>query len=45
MGKSLATSDGEALEGECLDEVVVAGVITYEIMVVRGKELDDFPII
>lgn len=45
MGKSLITSDGDALEGECLDDVVVAGVITYEIKVVHRKESDDYPVI
>lgn len=29
MGRSLITKDGEAIEGEALDEVVVIGVVTY----------------
>lgn len=29
MGRSLITEDGEAIEGEALDEVVVIGVVTY----------------
>lgn len=31
MGKSLITEDGEAVEGEALDDVVVHGVVTFTI--------------
>lgn len=41
MGKSLITEDGEAVEGEVLDDVVVHGVVTFTINRVR----DDCPVI
>lgn len=31
MGRSFITSDGEAIEGEALDDVEVIGVVTYTI--------------
>ncbi|HGO5397563.1 TPA: hypothetical protein ACK2WX_000085 [Klebsiella oxytoca] len=31
MGRSFITSDGEAIEGEALDDVEVIGVVTYMI--------------
>ncbi|WP_254542325.1 hypothetical protein, partial [Klebsiella pneumoniae] len=31
MGKAFITRDGEALEGEALDEVTVVGVVTFVI--------------
>ncbi|EPY7144125.1 hypothetical protein ACXEIJ_003289 [Klebsiella quasipneumoniae] len=31
MGKAFITRDGEALEGEALDDVTVAGVVTFVI--------------
>ncbi|HHB6816880.1 hypothetical protein ACR92Y_03365 [Klebsiella pneumoniae] len=31
MGKAFITRDGEALEGEALDDVVVLGIVTYVI--------------
>ncbi|MEE9684047.1 hypothetical protein V4841_08520 [Lelliottia amnigena] len=31
MGRSLITEDGEAVEGEALEDVVVHGVVTYTI--------------
>ncbi|HEH2477284.1 TPA: hypothetical protein SGO09_002937 [Klebsiella pneumoniae] len=34
-GKSLITEDGEAIEGEALDDVTVAGVVTFTICDVR----------
>ncbi|MGQ3813140.1 hypothetical protein ACUBKK_02905 [Klebsiella quasipneumoniae subsp. similipneumoniae] len=34
-GKSLITEDGEAIEGEALDDVTVAGVVTFSICDVR----------
>lgn len=41
MGKSLITEDGEAVEGEALDDVVVHGVVTFTINRVK----DDCPVI
>ncbi|MGE6001587.1 hypothetical protein [Klebsiella variicola] len=35
-GKSLITEDGEAIEGEALDDVNVIGVVTFTICDVRG---------
>lgn len=40
-GKSLITEDGEAVEGEALEDVVVHGVVTFTINRVR----DDCPVI
>ncbi|WLY35758.1 hypothetical protein [Klebsiella pneumoniae] len=38
-GKSLITEDGEAIEGEALDNVTVAGVVTHIICDVRSDGL------
>ena len=35
-GKSLITEDGEAIEGEALDDVTVIGVVTFTICDVRS---------
>lgn len=35
-GRSLITEDGEAIEGEALDDVTVIGVVTFTICDVRG---------
>lgn len=35
-GKSLITDDGEAIEGEALNDVTVIGVVTFTICDVRG---------
>ncbi|HIA8182707.1 TPA: hypothetical protein ACWSGR_003752 [Escherichia coli] len=35
-GRSLITEDGEAIEGEALDDVSVIGVVTFTICDVRG---------
>ncbi|MDH8104413.1 hypothetical protein QIG23_13460 [Klebsiella pneumoniae] len=35
-GRSLITEDGEAIEGEALDDVNVIGVVTFTICDVRG---------
>ncbi|MEZ3620165.1 hypothetical protein [Klebsiella pneumoniae] len=35
-GRSLITEDGEAIEGEVLDDVTVAGVVTFTIFDVRS---------
>lgn len=32
MGRSFITADGEAIEGEALDDVTVAGVVTHTIV-------------
>ncbi|EPV0761213.1 hypothetical protein ACMAV9_03255 [Klebsiella pneumoniae] len=39
MGRSLITEDGEAIEGEALDDVDVAGVVTHIICDVRSDSL------
>lgn len=39
MGKSLITEDGEAIEGEALDDVAVAGVVTHIIVDVRSDSV------
>lgn len=38
MGRSLITEDGEAIEGEALDDVVVHGVVTYTINRISFKD-------
>ena len=38
-GKSLITEDGEAIEGDALDDVTVAGVVTHIICDVRSDSL------
>ncbi|NJT48864.1 hypothetical protein HCW85_06075 [Escherichia coli] len=35
-GRSLITEDGEAVEGEALDDVTVIGVVTFTICDVRS---------
>ena len=35
MGESFITEDGEAIEGEVLDDVTVIGVVTFTICDVR----------
>ncbi|EQB2473417.1 hypothetical protein ACYHI1_005238 [Klebsiella quasipneumoniae] len=44
MGKAFITRDGEALEGEALDDVKVAGVVTFTINRTQQNE-DDSPVI
>ncbi|HBR7326641.1 TPA: hypothetical protein MIN96_23450 [Klebsiella pneumoniae] len=39
MGASLITEDGEAIEGEALDDVTVAGVVTHTIIDVRSDSV------
>lgn len=39
MGSSLITEDGEAIEGEALDDVIVAGVVTHTIIDVRSDSV------
>ncbi|HCI4277752.1 TPA: hypothetical protein NO555_001011 [Klebsiella variicola subsp. variicola] len=43
MGKAFITRDGEALEGEALDDVVVLGIVTFVIN--RTWRDDDCPVI
>ncbi|HDU4419217.1 TPA: hypothetical protein RFT07_002716 [Klebsiella aerogenes] len=43
MGKSLVTRDGEAIEGDALDEVEVKGVVTF-IINRAVQDDDDFPV-
>ncbi|HCI6773191.1 S24/S26 family peptidase [Klebsiella pneumoniae] len=38
-GKALITEDGEAIEGDALDDVTVAGVVTHIICDVRSDSL------
>lgn len=45
MGAELITDEGEALEGDVLDDVTVSGVMTYEINVIRRAEVDELSII
>ncbi|MBD7452064.1 hypothetical protein HPN92_09990, partial [Klebsiella pneumoniae] len=44
FGKAFITRDGEALEGEALDDVVVLGIVTFVINRI-GKDDDDYPVI
>ena len=44
MGKAFITRDGEALEGETLDDVVVLGIVTFVINRI-WKDDDDYPVI
>lgn len=44
MGQAFITRDGEALEGEALDDVVVLGIVTFVINRI-GKDDDDYPVI
>ncbi|HHG1236384.1 hypothetical protein AAHX09_08605 [Klebsiella pneumoniae] len=44
MGHAFITRDGEALEGEALDDVVVLGIVTFVITRI-GKDDDDYPVI
>ena len=43
MGRAFITRDGEALEGEALDDVTVVGVVTF--IINRTGEDDDYPVI
>ncbi|HFT9438196.1 hypothetical protein ACJEJE_13065 [Escherichia coli] len=43
MGKAFITRDGEALEGEALDDVVVLGIVTFVINRI-WKDNDESPI-
>jgi DNA polymerase V len=41
MGRALITADGEAIEGDALDDVEVIGVVTHTIIDVQR---DDSPV-
>ena len=43
-GRALITSDGEAIEGEALNDVAVKGVVTYMINRAGWHGEDDIPI-
>ncbi|HII1929033.1 TPA: hypothetical protein ACYZV7_000411 [Escherichia coli] len=45
LGQSFITHDGDAIEGECLDELQVIGVVTHFITDTRGGLDDDCPVI
>lgn len=45
MGASLITDDGEALEGEALDDVRVAGVVTFITNRASMSPEDELPVI
>ncbi len=38
-GRALITEDGEAIEGEALDDITVAGVVTHTIIDVRSDSV------
>ena len=42
MGMAFITVDGDAIEGEALDDVEVSGVVTHTII---NLTLDDYPVI
>ncbi len=44
MGRAFITRDGEALEGEALDDVTVVGVVTF-IINRTGEDDDDCPVL
>ncbi|HBY6349962.1 hypothetical protein [Klebsiella variicola] len=44
-GRSLITPDGEAIEGDALDDVLVEGVVTFLINRVYQREDDQNPVI
>lgn len=45
MVNSLITDDGEAIEGEALEDVTVAGVVTFIINRASDSPADELPII
>lgn len=45
MMNSLITDDGEAIEGEALEDVIVAGVVTFIINRASDSPTDDLPVI
>ncbi|MEG1689044.1 MAG: hypothetical protein RR308_04665 [Hafnia sp.] len=45
MGRALITDDGEAIEGTALDDVTVAGVVTFLINAASNAPDDELPVI
>lgn len=45
MGKAFITHDGDAIEGDCLDELQVIGVETHFVVDTRYGLDDDCPVI
>jgi DNA polymerase V len=45
LGQAFITHDGDAIEGECLDELQVIGVVTHFVTDMRGGLDDDCPVI
>lgn len=45
MGGALITDDGEAIEGDALDDVTVMGVVTYLINSALNEVTDELPLI
>ncbi|EQA1032526.1 hypothetical protein AT555_004414 [Escherichia coli] len=45
MGTAFITHDGDAIEGECLDELQVIGVVTHFVTDMRVGLDDDCPVI
>lgn len=44
LGQAFITHDGDAIEGECLDELQVIGVVTYFVTDTRNGLDDDCPV-
>ena len=44
LGQTFITHDGDAIEGECLDELQVIGVVTHFITDTRNGLDDDCPV-
>lgn len=44
LGQAFITHDGDAIEGECLDELQVIGVVTYFVTDARNGLDDDCPV-
>ena len=44
MGKEFITHDGDAIEGECLDELQLIGVVTHFVVDTRNGLDDDCPV-
>jgi len=44
MGGSFITHDGDAIEGDCLDELQVIGVVTHFVVDTRNGLDDDCPV-
>lgn len=45
LGQAFITHDGDAIEGECLDELQVIGVVTHFVTDMCGGLDDDCPVI